>query len=357
MSEFRRDNVLGCWIVFDPGRPFSAGGEMIACRNGFLEKDADGGIASSLNPMEKRMDFFRDEKTCPFCPGNEQMTKPEILSYSLNPYRSQNAQGWSLRVIPNNRPILQLENNLKRQADGIYDKMEGFGAHEIIVETPSHNLTFSAASLEYYENIFKAASSRIRDLGNDFRFEYIYFIKKSGCFGPHSLKHPHSQIIALPIIPKHIGDEISGALKYFNYRERCIYCDIILQETFDDARIVEENEDFISFCPYSSKYPFAVWIMPKEHNGDFSSIQNSQIQSLAKIAKKIYSKLEAVLEDCPISSILHTAPLKDRKMQHYHWHIEIIPELITAGDIDKGSGLFVNPILPEEASKILKTAV
>jgi UDPglucose--hexose-1-phosphate uridylyltransferase len=331
MSEFRRNPIFGNWIIIDTERNY--GREKIV---------NDGNFA------------HQDNTHCPFCSGNEHMTKPEILAFSDNPYRAPNTSGWKLRVIPNNKPILQIESKIKRQAYGIYDRMEGAGAHEIIIGTPEHNLKFQDASVEYYENIYRAAISRIRDLRNDMRFEYIYYMKKYGYLAYPIHAHQHSQIIALPIIPKQVNEEIDGAARYFNYKDRCIFCDIILQELDEQVRLIAENDFFIAVCPYASRFPFEMWIMPKEHSGDFDSISNAEILSLSKIAESVYLKYALLLGDCPFSVIMHTAPLKKRNMPHYHWYIEIIPDITVSGGIDRGTGLFVNPIFPEEAAKNIR---
>ncbi|MDR3049928.1 MAG: galactose-1-phosphate uridylyltransferase [Elusimicrobiota bacterium] len=331
MSEFRRNPVFGNWILIDSQRNF--GNE-------------------KLSAVCERV--HSDAKFCPFCAGNESMTKSEILAFSDNPHRYPNTSGWKLRVIPNNKPILQVESAIKRQAYGIYDKMEGAGAHEIIIETPEHNLQFKDAPLQYFENIYKAVVGRIKDLRNDSRFEHIFFIKKYGSLPATIMQHPHSQIIALPITPKQVNEELDGALRYFKYKERCVFCDIILQGIDNGARLLAENEYFIALCPYASRYPFEVWIMPKEHKSDFDLISDAEISALAKIVKTLYSKLVLLLDDCPITTVLHSAPLKRRNLSYYHWYIEIIPEIAVFGNIDKGTGLFINPVFPEEAARKLR---
>ncbi|MDR0823086.1 MAG: hypothetical protein LBN20_04835 [Endomicrobium sp.] len=332
MSEFRRNPVFGNWIIIDTERNFSQ------------EKH------SVENGVEKS-----DTAYCPFCPGNESMTKPEILAFSNNPHRYPNTGDWKLRVVPNNKPILQVESAIKRQAYGIYDKMEGAGAHEIIIESPQHDLQFKNAPLEYYENAYKAAISRVRDLRNDIRFEHIFYMKKYGSHGNYPIgSHPHSQIIALPIVPKQVNEELDGALRYFNYKERCVFCDIILQEIDDGIRIIAENESFIALCPYASRYPFEVRIMPKTHKSDFDLISDAEMSALANITKTVQTKYSLVLDDCPGTILVHTAPLKKRNLSYYHWYLEIIPEIAVLGNIDKGTGLFVNPIFPEDAAKHLK---
>ena len=330
MPEFRKDPVIGRWVIIDPSRNFK----------------------KIMHSAED--EYPKDTSKCPFCPGNEDMTRPEILAYSNNPQRYPNSKGWNLRVIPNNKPILEIEGNLKRRGDGMYDKMDGVGAHEIIIETPQHHQNFADRSEKQYENIFSSIIERIKDLRNDTRLEYIVAFKNYGISANALFEHPHSQLIAMPIVPKRVREEILGAENYFKYRERCVFCDIIAQETAEEIRIVQENEDFTALCPYASRYPFETWILPKNHQTDLDSISQKELKNLSKISKSVSEKLYNVLDDPSWSGLIHTSPLKEKNMPYYHWHMEIIPKLTKTAGFEWGTGLYVNPVLPEEAAKYLR---
>ena len=330
MPEFRRDPVIGRWVIIDSDRRFN-----------------------KSVPSETES-YPRDHSGCPFCTGNEYMTRPEIMAYSKISGRMPNSKGWTLRVIPNNQPILAIEGNLKRRGEGMYDKMEGIGAHEIIIETPEHDIKQDKITPQYYETIYESAVARIRDLRNDLRLEYILVFKNYGILANSLFEHPHSQLIATPIVPKRVREEINGAKEYFSYKERCVFCDIISQELTDESRIVDENEFFVAFCPYAARYPFETWILPKNHSSDFDTVSAAEISSCARITKSVFSKISKVLDDSAFSALIHTGPLKERNMPHYHWHIEIIPKLIKTAGFEWGTGLYVNPVSPEDAAKYLK---
>jgi galactose-1-phosphate uridylyltransferase, family 1 len=330
MPEFRRDPIIGRWVIIDPSRSF----------NKILHSETEA--------------YPKDNSQCPFCSGNESMTRPEIMALSAVPHRHPNTEGWKVRVIPNNKPVLEIEGTLKRRGEGMYDKMDGIGAHEIIIETPEHFQTMLEKPEKQYEDVFFSVIDRIKDLRNDNRLEYILAFKNYGISANAVFEHPHSQIIAMPIVPKRVREEIVGADNYFKYRERCVFCDIIAQEAASESRVVMENEDFIAFCPYASRYPFETWILPKNHQTDLDTISPRELKNLSKINKNVFDKLYNVLDNPSYSSLIHTSPLKEKNMPHYHWHIEIIPKLTKTAGFEWGTGLYVNPVLPEEAAKYLR---
>src|SRR5574337_599339 len=182
---------------------------------------------------------------CPFCPGNEDKTPPEIMIYRKNGNPSDR-NGWSLRVVPNKFPALQIEGDLDRAGDGIYDKMHGLGAHEVIIESPNHNDVLSAMPEERVEDVLWAYRDRILDLKKDDRFRYILIFKNRGEQAGASLEHPHSQLIATPIVPKRAREEVDGAKAYFDYKDRCIFCDMIRQELQQELRVIARNDEFVA---------------------------------------------------------------------------------------------------------------
>ena len=324
MSEFRRDPIIGRWVIIDSARNF--------------------------NKYSSREEYPRDGIICPFCPGNEHLTRSEILSYR----KIDNPKNWSLRVIPNNKPVLAVEGSLKRRADGMYDKMDGIGAHEIIIETPDHFAKPVNVKANYYEPVYKAAIERINDLRNDSRLEYILFFKNYGIAANALIEHPYSQLIAMPIVPNRVKEEIEGGKKYLAYKERCVYCDIITNEAAYEERLVCENDAFAAFCPYASRYPFETWILPKYHSSDFDSISPKELAAFSQITETLLYKLSKVLDDSAFSALVHTSPLKERNLPYYHWHVEVIPKLTKTSGFEWGTGLYVNPVFPEEAAKYLR---
>ncbi|HKZ71997.1 MAG TPA: galactose-1-phosphate uridylyltransferase [Nitrospirota bacterium] len=330
MSELRKDPVTGRWVI-------------ISSERGRRPSDFQEA------PPKRKGGF------CPFCAGNERFTPPEILAYR-EPGTLPNSAGWSLRVVPNKFPALKIEGNLDKTGIGLFDKMNGIGAHEVIIENPSHEMTMSKLPERKIEDILWAYRDRVIDLKKDPRFQSILIFKNEGEAAGASLEHSHSQLIALPIIPRQVSEEIEGARLYYNYKERCIYCDIIRQEMYAEERNVAENEHFLAITPFAARFPFETWIIPKTHNACFDESQPWEYSSLARILKNVLQRLDKVLNIPPYNYIIHTCPLRSQMKEFYHWHLELIPKLIRIAGFEWGSGFYINPTSPEEAAKFLREA-
>ena len=295
----------------------------------------------------------KNPKNCPFCNGNEAKTPTELMSIR-QPDTLPNESGWEVRVIPNKFPALKIEGDLDRTGIGMYDMMNGIGAHEVIIESPNHNAGFHSYSSEQISRILQTYVSRYRDLKRDRRFRYILIFKNNGLEAGASLDHPHSQLIATPIIPKRAMEELEGAKRYYYYKERCVFCDMIRQELSSGKRIVDENENFVSFNPFASRFPFETWIIPKDHKDSFGDIEENEIESLADIMHSTLRKLITTLGNPPYNYIIHTSPCEEHSGEHYHWHIEIMPRLTKVAGFEWGSGFYVNPVTPEDATRYLR---
>lgn len=330
MPELRRDPVMGRWVIISTERNKRP-------HDFAVEKD------------------FPQAGACPFCPGYEDKTPSEIMAYYSNG-RERNKSGWWIRVIPNKFPALQIEGDLNRTGEGMYDKMHGLGAHEVIIETPHHDQSFHEMELDKIQDLFWAYRDRIIDLKKDPRLEYILIFKNHGAAAGASLSHPHSQLIAMPMVPVRLKQELNGSKSYFEYKERCVFCDITRQELDSKARVVTHNSDFIAFAPFASRFPFELWVLPLKHNSDYHSLQKTEMTSLAAMMKDVLGRHHFVLDNPPYNFILHTAPLKSSNLQHYHWYIEIIPKLTKFAGFEHGTGFYINPTPPEEAAKLLREA-
>jgi UDPglucose--hexose-1-phosphate uridylyltransferase len=330
MPELRKDPIIGRWVIISSERG-------------------------------KRPTDFQEDKPrkkggfCPFDPGNEHTTPPEILAYRENG-TAPNTQGWNLRVVANKFPALQIEGDLNKQGEGLFDKMNGIGAHEVIIETPLHDATLSTMPTKDVENVLWAYRDRILDLKKDLRFQYILIFKNEGEAAGASLEHSHSQLIALPIVPKRVKEEMDGSRQYYEYKERCVFCDIIRQELNSGVRVVSENKDFVALEPFTPRFPFETWIMPKQHGSKFEETKTQQFQTLAEILQSTIRRLDKILNMPPYNYILHTAPFREPESDYYHWHIEIMPKLTKVAGFEWGSGFYINPTAPEEAAKFLREA-
>jgi UDPglucose--hexose-1-phosphate uridylyltransferase len=322
-------------------------------------------VIISTDRAKRPTDFAREHTKmkggfCPFCYGNETKTPPEILAYrpSTNgePPPPRDTPGWRVRVVPNKFPALGIEGNLNRQAEGMFDKMNGIGAHEVIIETPEHASTLPLLPDKRVEDVLWAFRDRILDLKQDKRFKYILIFKNHGEAAGASLEHPHSQLIALPILPKQVIEELEGAKQYYVYKERCVFCDVIRQELDDPARVVGENNDFVTLAPYAPRFPFETWILPKRHESAFENSSSQMYENLAKALKNLLRRADAVLDNPAYNLVIHSSPVQDPTLDHYHWHIEFMPKLTKTAGFEWGTGFYINPTPPEEAAKFLREA-
>lgn len=329
MPELRKDPVTGRWVIISTER--------------------------ALRPRDYKVikEEIRRDGECPFCPGNEHMTPPEVLSYRPNG-GAPNTPGWNIRVVPNKYPALSSEAVLNRQGEGIFDKMTGVGVHEVIIETPDHNLTLDKMEVKGIEDVFWAIRDRLVELKRDKRFKYVMVFKNHGFLAGASLSHSHSQLVALPIVPKRVLEEIYGARQHYELKERCIFCDIIKQEIKDGVRKIIENDDFLAISPYAPRFPFETWILPKNHSSSFEENQVHEMENLARIVKDFLTRVTKILNDPPYNLILHNSPFIEGVREIYHWHIEFMPTLTKVAGFEWGTGFYINPTPPEDSAKFLR---
>lgn len=290
---------------------------------------------------------------CPFCYGQESKTPPEI--FALRPDGSPRDQpGWRVRVVPNKYPMLGIEGDLAHRGEGLYDAMNGIGAHEVIIESPNHQDRFSHLPPHDMLLTFQAFRDRIRDLAKDNRFNYVVVFKNFGKAAGASLEHSHSQLVALPILPRMITSELDGSLSYYKYKDRCIFCDIIRQEIQQKVRLVCENDQFVTLAPFAPRSPFEMWVMPKQHNSSYIEQDNDSLIALAEIFSETLRRLDTCIPHAPYNFVLHTQPLRSGPLDHYHWHFEIVPKLTSIAGFEWGTGFYINPMPPEETCRYLR---
>ena len=331
MPNLRKDPVTGRWVIISTDRqkrPYDFR----------LEKSATSG-----------------RERCPFCPGHEAMTPPEILSYRQNG-SAPNTAGWDLRVVPNKYPALQVEGTIDREGEGIFDRMNGIGAHEVIIETPDHDRSLALMSEPEIERVLWAFRERMLDLKQDHRLRYILVFKNQGAAAGATLEHPHSQLIALPIVPDFVREEIEGARRHFEAKERCVFCDIVRQEMASGTRVIQENADIVALAPYAPRFPFETWLLPRRHASRFEDAPRHEYESLARLLKSVLVRIDRALESPAYNLIVHSAPFNDANhtTDHYHWHVEILPKLARTAGFEWGTGFYINPTSPEEATRVLK---
>jgi UDPglucose--hexose-1-phosphate uridylyltransferase len=315
-------------------------------------------------------DFFLDRETvtmtaCPFCYGREDKTTREIFAIRP-PGSAPDTPGWRVRVIPNKYPALRIEGELDKRAVGLYEVMNGIGAHEIVIETPDHERTLADLAPAEIADVFRAWRARLLDLRRDNRFRYIFIFKNYGIEAGAGIPHSHSQLIALPVTPPTAATELSVCRTHFEQKERCLICDLLQQEVEDGRRIIRDTGDFVVFTPYAARFPFELRILPRRHSHDFGLLSDHELGALAEVVKDTLLRLRAVLRDPPYNFILHSAPPMHLRLgkpgywsslpYDYHWHIELIPRLAKIAGFEWGTGFYMNPTAPEEAAQFLREA-
>jgi len=234
--------------------------------------------------------------------------------------------------------------------------MNGIGAHEVIIETPDHAAIFSDLPERQIEEVLGAFKDRVNDLKRDQRFRYIILFKNHGEAAGASLEHPHCQLIAMPVIPKRVKEEVDNARLFYDQKERCVFCDIIRYERRAAERLVAETDRFVVVAPYAPRFPFETWILPKTHASHFEDSDQPTLQNLAWMLRSTLRKINKVLERPAFNFIVHSAPLQEAPLPYYHWHIEIMPKLTKVAGFEWGTGFYINPTPPEESARFLREA-
>jgi len=340
VSELRWDPLKANWAIITEGR-------------GRRPQDF-------LAPREKLA-----VSACPFCYGKEDKTPPEIYAYRPDGSKP-NLPGWQVRVIPNKFPVLQIEGELDSQAHGLYDRMNGVGAHEIIIEHPDHERDMADLNGAEIAAVFKALRTRMIDLRNDMRFRYLFAFKNHGIEAATNVPHSHSQLIAVPLVPPMLSTELAICREYYGHKERCLVCDLLRQERQEKTRVVRDDGNILVYTPYASSFPFELRIAPLQHAHDFTSQSDQQLLALGDAMSDTLKRLRAVLRDPPYSFILHTAPPMHLRKGHpeywnslpfdYHWYIELAPKLTKVAGFEWGTGFHMNSTPPEEAAEFLRNA-
>ncbi len=340
MPELRRDPVVGYWTIISTER--------------------------GRRPVEYRTgEAQENEAVCSFCEGRESKTTREIFA-DRKPGTKPDMPGWDVRTILSKVPILShTGSEVDRFGMGLYDLMDGVGQHEIIIESPKHKHDLDELSDEEVKKVVGVYVSRFKALEQDKRFDYTLLFKNHGHVSgvlKDVVRHSRSQMISMPIMPKRVKEELLGCKNYFERRDRCVFCDIIRQEISEASRVVAENESFLCYCPFASRSPFEMWILPKKHSADFARMPEADLGRFASILKEALLRLRVLLEDPPFNFILHTAPHRHEPNEprwqmlesYYHWYLQISPRLTRNAGFEWGTGIHINPTPPEDAAYLLR---
>ena len=339
VSELRYCAVKHHWTIIAPERKHRPG---------------EGVLSDTTEPTAVEDD--------PFAAGNEAQTQPEIFRIPAE----ADGTPWQVRVFANSFPALRVEGEVVREAVGLNDTVSGVGAHEVIVETPEPGLELADLQVEEIQLVLEAYRARLLDLRRDLRLRYVLIFKNKGREAGASVRHAHSQLIATPIIPTAVVNELNSCREHFTRRERCLFCDLIGQEQRLAERICLETERYIAMAPFAASTQFETWILPKEHHHDFALSSNDELQGMAVILRDFLRRVRTLLDDPPYNLVLHTAPNVHPRpgrpdywstIEHdFHWHFEFAPRSNRLAGFEWGSGYSINPTPPEEAARLLNEA-
>ncbi|MCZ6691959.1 MAG: galactose-1-phosphate uridylyltransferase [Planctomycetota bacterium] len=327
MPELRRDPISGRWVIVAPDR---------------ARRPLPGsGTAPS-------------RENCPFCAGHESETPDEILALRPPGGGGPNTPGWQVRVVPNRFPALSASGPDKRQNVGVYRTRGGVGVHEVIIESPDHHVSLTQLTPEAVEQVLSVFRERLESHRRRTDLHYALLFKNVGLEAGASIEHTHSQIMGTRILPGVIGEEWKLARREWRARRRCLLCEMIRLDASDGRRMVVATDSFVAICPFASRFPLEVWIVPTSHESDFDAMSENQIDSLAPVLRDVLGRVERVMGRPSYNLVLHTAPFRRRGDDSFHWHIEVMPRLGQAAGFEWGSGLFVNPLTPEDAAARLR---
>jgi len=331
MPQLRRDPVSGRWVI-------------IATERAARPRDFQ------TKAREVRGGF------CPFCEGNEDKTPPEVAA-CRDADSKPDGPGWRVRVVPNKYPALNLEGNPEEHDAGLYCAMNGVGRHEVFIESPRHAVSPTEQPPDLLADALCVQRQRLLELKKDKRLIYACLFKNVGTTAGASLEHTHSQLICTPVAPKPVQEEMRLCEDFWDANGRCLVCSILAQELTDGSRIVMDSEQYVVFTPFASRFPFEMWILPKEHISHFEDTSPEALRELARVVHDALRRLDLALDEPPYNYIVHTATFDLGPLDFFHWHIEIIPRVTRVAGFEWGTGFYINPMLPEKAAQYLREAL
>lgn len=327
MSELRKDPIVDRWVVIANER---------------------GQRPNAAAPPKKS----DSAEACPFCAGREGETPPEVLAYR-DASTPANSPGWTVRVVPNKYPAVVSATDCFGRDDGFYRFMDGVGVHEVIIESPHHCTSMAELSETQVEEVLHAYRERIAYLQKDPRWQAIVVYKNQGSAAGATLEHVHSQLLALPMVPRELNQEWRALLAHHKFRKKCLYCEILDKEHGEGLRVVVESPAFIAFCPFASRFPFEIWVMPREHSPFFHTLAKHEIEELASMLRRCLQRLDDIV-DTSVNYVIHSGPLQQAQRENYHWHLEILPRISKIAGFELASGYYINTVAPELAARQLR---
>lgn len=328
--ELRQDPISGRWVVIAPDRGRRPSSQQPA--------SADSGGAAN--------------GSCPFCPGHEHATPPEVAA-RRDPGTPPDAPGWRTRVIPNKYAALQPAGVAHPQKDGIYARMEGVGAHEVIIESPEHALELSELPVERIAEVLEVCRDRARLHAADPRVRYVLPFKNYGRWAGASQEHSHMQLLATPVLPNVAREELEQCERAYGERGRCPFCDLVAHERAVGDRVIAASEGFVAVAPYASRFAYESWILPLRHQSSFELCEQAELEALAAMLRDLLGRVRQALDRPCYNFLIHSAPARTA-LPWYHWHVELVPKLSASSGFEWGTGAYINAVPPEEAAERLR---
>ena len=330
--ELRKNTVTREWVIIAKGR-------------GLRPSDI-------ARPAEEEAPLPARDDTCPFCPGNEDQTPPEVLS--LGTGGATNHREWRVRVVPNKFAALRPDAPDVQREVGVHSWRDGHGAHEVVIESPAHDKDLWELDTGQIELVIEAYRQRYLAFESGESLHHVLIFRNRGPDAGTSLVHPHSQLIAAPIMSRQIQIELQGSAAYWEYLGRCVFCALADDETKGGERLVMASKHFAVFTAYAGRYPFETWIVPKRHSIRFAAMSEQEAGDLAQVLRDTLGRLAITLNRPSYNFAIHTAPAAEHNVRAYHWHMEIYPRVTTPGGFELGSDIYINTVAPEEAAACLR---
>lgn len=327
MPEIRKDPIIDRWAIIAAERAGRPGARPAA------------GVPLPVGPIP-----------CPFDAGNEALTPPESFAD-----RGDDGVRWQVRVVPNKFPALTPDARSNILAHDFFTAVPAHGAHEVIIESPDHTRQLATLSPDAMQRVLRTFQQRIRHHSADPAIRYVALYKNHGTRGGATLPHTHSQLLALPIVPRLVAEEVAAAARYHGHTGRCVYCDLVAGESAGRSRVVAEHRDALVVCAYAPRSPYEMWILPKAHAGAFEAATPAVLQAVGELLQDALRRMNTVLADPAYNLTLHTAP-RGTAAKHYHWHIELLPCSTHHAGLEIGSECYINIIAPETAAAELRNA-
>jgi len=331
MPELRKDPVVGRWVIIATERARRPG-----------------------NFLDQERTIFDQTSLCPFCDNKD---------FEIYKLKGDKDGKWKVKVVLNGTTILSTNEKFKRRGDGIYDVINRYGAQEVVIETPKHIANMADLDIKQIKLVIQTYVARFKDLEKDTKLQYIMAYKNYGwAAGSRPIGHSRSQIIATSVNPLRVKEKLIGAKRHYEYRERCIYCDILRQELEYKKRLITQTEHFVAIAPFASRFPFEVLIIPRKHHCDFAEGVIGQEEDFARMLKDILLRFKIGLNDPAYNYVIHTAPFRQKNKgpkwktieEDYHWHVEIRSRLARDAGFEKGSGFYICAIPPEDTAEFLR---